>query len=50
MHIETLKIPVVKRWKPLKYGLLKYKKLKENDMETWQIRGHVAASFTIPDN
>jgi hypothetical protein len=50
MHIETLKIPVVKKWKLLKYGVLKYKKLKENNMETWQIRGHGAESFLIIDS
>jgi hypothetical protein len=36
-----LKVPAIERWKPLKYGALKY---KENGIQTPQIEGHVAAS------
>jgi hypothetical protein len=40
-----LKVPAVERWKLLKYGVLKYKQLKENDIEMQQVVGHVAASL-----
>jgi hypothetical protein len=43
----TLKVPAIERWKPLKYGALKYRWLKENGIETRQIVGHVAASALI---
>jgi hypothetical protein len=45
----TLKVPAIERWKPLKYGVLKYKYLKENGIEMRQIVSHGAVSCIRPE-